>query len=179
MRRQVSSEPNEQVDIARLYATTDATVWAKEFVEQFKGHTVVERGVDSGVSPTVDKNTMVGWFANAIETAKDSVQRDDWLAVGRDRYAHDPIFHAVVEVVVRERLAARDGGEVERETMVEEADRKHPDLMQGAREMPRLRGDALEGMEDMRSYVPTKWDHDGYIARLRALVAALGDGGLG
>lgn len=43
------------VDEARLYATTDATVWAEEFAK---------------VRPDVDFMLMVGWFANAIETAR-------------------------------------------------------------------------------------------------------------
>lgn len=42
----------------RLYATDDAAVWTDEFMS------VVENGA------TVDWGLMVGWFANAIETAK-------------------------------------------------------------------------------------------------------------
>jgi len=40
------------VDVERLYATTDAAVWAEEFAK-------VEPGVDQGL--------MIGWFAGAIE----------------------------------------------------------------------------------------------------------------
>ena len=43
------------VDRHRLYATTDASVWAEEFYK---------------VCPEVDEGLMIGWFANAIETAK-------------------------------------------------------------------------------------------------------------
>ncbi len=45
---------------ARLYATTDAQVWARDFCETAKklGH-------------DLDEAWMVGWFANAIENAKD------------------------------------------------------------------------------------------------------------
>jgi len=43
------------VDAQRLYATTDASVWAEEFAK---------------VQPDVDKGLMIGWFANAIETAR-------------------------------------------------------------------------------------------------------------
>lgn len=44
-----------EVDRERLYATTDASVWAEEFAK---------------VCPEVDQGLMIGWFANAIETAK-------------------------------------------------------------------------------------------------------------
>lgn len=46
---------------AKLHATTDASVWAREFVR-----IVVE--TEPGV--TVDFGLMVGWFANAIETGR-------------------------------------------------------------------------------------------------------------
>ncbi len=42
----------------RLRATTDAQVWASEFMA------VVATGV------AVDEGLMIGWFANAIETAR-------------------------------------------------------------------------------------------------------------
>jgi hypothetical protein len=42
----------------KLHTTTDAQVWASEFMK------VVEAGA------TVDEGLMIGWFANAIETAK-------------------------------------------------------------------------------------------------------------
>lgn len=44
-----------EVDTERLYATIDAAVWAEEFAK---------------VCPDVDQGLMLGWFANAIETAK-------------------------------------------------------------------------------------------------------------
>ena len=43
------------VNQARLYATTDARVWAEEFAKVF---------------PDVAQGTMITWFANAIETAR-------------------------------------------------------------------------------------------------------------
>ncbi len=49
--RRRRSEP----DLARLYATTDASVWAEEFAK---------------VRPEVDQDLMIGWFANAIETVR-------------------------------------------------------------------------------------------------------------
>ena len=49
------------MDTQRLYATTDAAVWAEEFAK---------------VRPDVDQGLMIGWFANAIETAKDHARRE-------------------------------------------------------------------------------------------------------
>lgn len=46
---------SEGADVQRLYATTDAAVWTDEFCK---------------LNPGMDWGTMVGWFANAIETAK-------------------------------------------------------------------------------------------------------------
>lgn len=46
------------VDKERLYATTDVTVWAEEFMK------VVESGAK------VDKSLMITWFANAMETER-------------------------------------------------------------------------------------------------------------
>jgi hypothetical protein len=39
----------------KLYSTTDAAVWAREFVSLF---------------PDADEGLMIGWFANAIETGR-------------------------------------------------------------------------------------------------------------
>jgi len=44
--------------LRRLYATTDAEVWAEEFIG----------ALDSGA--VVDFGLMVGWFANAIEVGR-------------------------------------------------------------------------------------------------------------
>lgn len=41
-----------------LYATTDAAVWAAEFMA------VLAEGVE------IDEGLMIGWFANAIETGR-------------------------------------------------------------------------------------------------------------
>lgn len=46
------------VDQRKLYNTTAPEVWAKEFMK------VVESGVK------VDEGLMIGWFANAIGTAR-------------------------------------------------------------------------------------------------------------
>lgn len=48
------------VDERRLYATTDAAVWAEEFKK---------------VCPEVDEGLMLGWFANAIETGRNFGER--------------------------------------------------------------------------------------------------------
>lgn len=45
--------------LERLYSTTDAQVWAEEFMKVVKSGAVVDEGL------------MIGWFANAIETAKE------------------------------------------------------------------------------------------------------------
>lgn len=45
----------EAPDQERLYASTDAVVWAEEFAK---------------VCPEVDKGLMIGWFANAFVTAE-------------------------------------------------------------------------------------------------------------
>jgi hypothetical protein len=49
-RQQVS-----EVDVHRLYSSTDAAVWAEEFMK---------------VHPENDEGDMIGWFANAIEATK-------------------------------------------------------------------------------------------------------------
>lgn len=54
------SSPEAQDQQQRLYATTDASVWAKEFMSNFGGDRLVE----------IDEGLMIGWFANAIENAK-------------------------------------------------------------------------------------------------------------
>jgi hypothetical protein len=46
-----------------LRSTTDAQVWARAFMQ------VVNAGA------TIDEGLMIGWFANAIETAKGNDQR--------------------------------------------------------------------------------------------------------
>lgn len=51
-------------DTERLYATTDAMVWAEEFMA------VVESGA------TVDAGLMLGWFANAMATAERKALED-------------------------------------------------------------------------------------------------------
>jgi hypothetical protein len=47
--------PVDEVNVSRLYATTNAQVWAEEFAK---------------VCPDVDEGLMIGWFANAIETGR-------------------------------------------------------------------------------------------------------------
>lgn len=46
---------------ARLRSTTDAQVWAREFIDMFGGP---ER------CAFIDEGLMIGWFANAIETGR-------------------------------------------------------------------------------------------------------------
>jgi len=53
---------------AKLHATADAMVWAEEFVKTFYGQTI---GSQCDYATAVDEGTMVGWFANAMQTAID------------------------------------------------------------------------------------------------------------
>lgn len=50
------------IEEKELRNTTDASVWAKAFVEQFGG----------------DEGNMIGWFANAIETGRNSDKHELW-----------------------------------------------------------------------------------------------------
>lgn len=62
----MSYSPIAPADTAtKLYATTDAQVWARSFVE------IVMKDVTK-----LDEGFMIGWFANAIETAKDHQRRN-------------------------------------------------------------------------------------------------------
>ena len=49
------------VDETLLRSTTDATIWAAEFKK---------------IRPEIDEGLMIGWFANAIETARAEGLRD-------------------------------------------------------------------------------------------------------
>lgn len=48
------------VDINKLYGTTDAKVWAEEFVKAY----------NSSVDFKINIELMIAWFANAIEIGK-------------------------------------------------------------------------------------------------------------
>lgn len=52
------------VDVRRLYATTDAQVWAEEFMLAFGWR-----------QHQIDEDLMVTWFANAIETGRQAGER--------------------------------------------------------------------------------------------------------
>lgn len=56
--RRAGLMPPHVVNQKKLYASADAQVWAEEFMKV----------IDSGVEP--DEELMIGWFANAMETAK-------------------------------------------------------------------------------------------------------------
>jgi hypothetical protein len=53
-----------------LLSTTDATMWAEEFVRIFRGRTI-----GSDTTESVDESTMVAWFAPAIETGRSAGRR--------------------------------------------------------------------------------------------------------
>lgn len=65
---QMSSVADTRDREARLRSTTDAAVWAREFIA------VVER------DNVIDEGFMIGWFANAIETARARQLADDRAA---------------------------------------------------------------------------------------------------
>lgn len=50
-----------------LHNTADAMAWAEEFCRTFDGHTVT--AADGHSPDEVGVGTMLGWFANAMETA--------------------------------------------------------------------------------------------------------------
>jgi hypothetical protein len=58
------------VDQAKLYATTDARVWAQEWCKIARE---IEEADDD--RQVIDEGWMIGWFANAIENAKIHEQR--------------------------------------------------------------------------------------------------------
>lgn len=54
--------------LERLYETTDAQVWAREWC-------AVARELEARGESVIDEGWMIGWFANAIENAKDHERR--------------------------------------------------------------------------------------------------------
>lgn len=69
-----ADDASEAIDLAhRLLATTDASVWAAEFVKVFQNlqaeHALAQ--TDDAVDPfALDEGWIIGWFANAIETGR-------------------------------------------------------------------------------------------------------------
>jgi hypothetical protein len=60
-----------KVSTERLYGTTDASVWAEEFAK---------------VCPDVDEGFMIGWFANAMQTAEShAIHADPDRAIRHDQ----------------------------------------------------------------------------------------------
>jgi hypothetical protein len=54
-----------------LLTTSDAMVWAEEFCRIFNGFTIVQASAPPSRpgEQAIDEGAMVGWFANAMETA--------------------------------------------------------------------------------------------------------------
>lgn len=52
----------------RLYATTDAMVWAQEWCK-------IAREIQARGDEIIDEGWMVGWFANAMCVAEDHLKR--------------------------------------------------------------------------------------------------------
>lgn len=53
----------------KLLSTTDAMVWAEEFCRAHNGKKITCGPWEDGL---VGEGTMVGWFANAIEVAREA-----------------------------------------------------------------------------------------------------------
>ena len=75
------TEPSKPPATHTLLGTSDAMVWAEEFCRIFRGWMIGPRQVaDLSTLPTplgvVDEGTMVGWFANAMQTALDQARID-------------------------------------------------------------------------------------------------------
>jgi hypothetical protein len=59
-----------------LLGTDDAMIWAQEFCRIFDGKMIAaEEADDTARVPAVDPGTMVGWFANAMQTAVNVYER--------------------------------------------------------------------------------------------------------
>jgi hypothetical protein len=64
-----STPPSHQPTAKKgLLGTTDAEIWAAEFVRIFNG-----ASIGAGL---VDEGTMLTWFANAIETGRDAGRKE-------------------------------------------------------------------------------------------------------
>jgi hypothetical protein len=59
----------------KLLSTSDAMVWAEEFVRTFYGRTIASQ---CDVADGVDEGTMVGWFANAMCVAERDAYERGW-----------------------------------------------------------------------------------------------------
>lgn len=60
-----------------LLGTTDAMIWAEEFCRIFEGATVGSpHGNDNNSHVWVDEDTMIAWFANAMQTAINMYERN-------------------------------------------------------------------------------------------------------
>lgn len=71
----VNNDTTDTTRTTRLYASADAQVWAEEFVK---------------MNPHMDEGTMIGWFANAMQTAIDLTTRklDSQLVIPADLRRH-------------------------------------------------------------------------------------------
>ena len=88
-----------EVDTAKLYATTDAKVWTEEFMKVF---------------PDVDEGTVLSWFANAIETARDKAS----VSMGVSQPTGNPLSEGLNErdtVAVPSEMPERFADWLERE----------------------------------------------------------------
>ena len=65
--RLMTDEERKEME-QRLYSSNDAAVWAQAFCELFDGYEITTVPIFLH-DMTVDPKVMMGWFANAMETA--------------------------------------------------------------------------------------------------------------
>lgn len=88
---------DEQARVQRLYATTDAQVWAREWCAV----ACQIEAADDGRT-VIDEGWMISWFANAIQTADDHAR-----ASGKYEVSPDDPREQAKERVYQELMTAR------------------------------------------------------------------------
>ncbi len=87
-----------------LLNTDDAMVWAEEFCRIFDGFIIGQFDLADPTTKGVDPGTMVGWFANAMQTAVNQYERM------RDSELREARKTAATEHVREQEIAAFDEG---------------------------------------------------------------------
>jgi|SRR5947209_3416258 hypothetical protein len=73
---------NDNADLTlRLHSTTDARVWAEEWVKV--AWRILDRGAGNA-ELLLEEDWMIGWFANAIEVGREAGQRKTGAAMKLD-----------------------------------------------------------------------------------------------
>lgn len=94
-----------------LLGTDDAMIWAEEFCRIFYGHMIFpnERLVAVKTAPIVDEGTMVGWFANAMQTAVNMYERRALTKKDETARVEEEIEESLEEGVYSVQNAEDDG----------------------------------------------------------------------